>query len=163
MNIHQLDLNSDSFSRSIVKFGEPEVNMVKIPPFCRRNLNIINRKKTPIFETKATFSFLMPPGVLYLKISYTFLVCEKWILNGENRCLPQLLPSNANHMIGWDIKMTSHLNSNASFINIWDLYIIWRDHQNWRLHPTAKTFPTGTQRNNVIMTSKQRPNVILTS
>ena len=33
-----------------------------------------------------------------------------------------LLPSDR----GWDIKMTSHPNSNASFINIWDRLIWWR-------------------------------------
>ena len=31
----------------------------------------------------------------------------------------------SDRVIGWDIKMTSHLNSNASFINIWDR-LIWR-------------------------------------
>ena len=34
-----------------------------------------------------------------------------------------LLPSDC--VIGWDIKMTSYPNSNASFINIWDR-LIWR-------------------------------------
>ena len=34
-----------------------------------------------------------------------------------------LLPSD--RVIGWDMKMTSHPNSNASFINIWDP-LIWR-------------------------------------
>ena len=34
-----------------------------------------------------------------------------------------LLPSDC--VIGWDAKMTSHPNSNASFINIWDR-LIWR-------------------------------------
>ena len=31
----------------------------------------------------------------------------------------------SDRVIGWDIKMTSHPNSNASFINIWDR-LIWR-------------------------------------
>ena len=35
-----------------------------------------------------------------------------------------LLPSDC--VIGWDMKMTSHPNSNASFINIWDRLIWWR-------------------------------------
>ena len=34
-----------------------------------------------------------------------------------------LLPRD--RMIGWDMKMTSHPNTNASFINIWDR-LIWR-------------------------------------
>ena len=34
-----------------------------------------------------------------------------------------LLPSD--RVIGWDMKLTSHPNSNASFINIWDR-LIWR-------------------------------------
>ena len=34
-----------------------------------------------------------------------------------------LLPSD--RVIGWDMKMTSHPNSNTSFINIWDR-LIWR-------------------------------------
>ena len=45
---------------AIVKFGEPEV---EIPPFWRRNLGINkNREKTPLFDTKAAISFLMPQG-----------------------------------------------------------------------------------------------------
>ena len=35
-----------------------------------------------------------------------------------------LLPSDC--VIGWDMKMTSHPNSNASLINIWDRLIWWR-------------------------------------
>ena len=38
-----------------------------------------------------------------------------------------LLPSG--RVIGWDIKMTSYPNSNASFINIWDR-LIWRQWPN---------------------------------
>ena len=34
-----------------------------------------------------------------------------------------LLPSD--RVIGWDMKMMSHLNSNASFLNIWD-HLIWQ-------------------------------------
>ena len=49
----------------------------------------------------------------------------------------------SDRVIGCDIKMTSHPNSNASFINIWDRQI-WRDRQNWRLHPTDNINSTPT-------------------
>ena len=49
----------------IAKFGEPEVEIL---PFWRRNLAIKKkREKTPIFETKAAVSFLMPQGILCIK------------------------------------------------------------------------------------------------
>ena len=51
-------------------------------------------------------------------------------------------------VIGWDMKMTSHPNSNASFINIWDR-LIWLQSPNLTrssklaaaVHPTAEGFP----------------------
>ena len=61
MNIHQLDLNRDSFFE-IIQFGEPEMEILL---FYRRNLMI--KKTVRIFETKAAISFLMPQGVLCLK------------------------------------------------------------------------------------------------
>ena len=49
-----------------------------------------------------------------------------------------LLPSD--RVIGWDIKMTSHPNSNASFINIWDR-LIWRRSPNLTRSPKLAAAP----------------------
>ena len=55
----------------------------------------------------------------------TCLVCEKYeCLTAKIDVYCSLLPSD--HVIGWDIKITSHPNSNASFLNIWDRIIWWQ-------------------------------------
>ena len=69
-------------------------------PVLSLSLDRIDFKKKVITK-KATVSFLMPQGVLRLS-DYTCLVFEKWIHNGENRCLPQLLPRDG--VIKWEIK-----------------------------------------------------------
>ena len=65
------------------------------------------------------------------------------VLHSENRCTTVYqLPSDC--VIGWDTKMTSLPNSNASFTNNRDRQI-WRDRQNWRLHPTVWAFTAWTE------------------
>ena len=63
INIHQLDLNSDSFS------GSPnlENRKWKFAIMAPKSGDQENREKTPIIETKAAVNFLMSQGVLCLK------------------------------------------------------------------------------------------------
>ena len=63
----------------------------------------------------------MPKIVVYQTASVWFVKNEYFMVKIDV-CL-SLLPSD--RVIGWDIKMTSHPNSNASFINIWDR-LIWQ-------------------------------------
>ena len=88
INIHQVDLKWLVFG--IAKFGESEV---EIPPFWHQNLEIKKTVRKPLSLKQK------PPSVfLYRKVFYawnsclsdcTSLVCEKWMLHGENRCLSQ--------------------------------------------------------------------------
>ena len=61
-----------------------------------------------------------------------------------------LLPSD--HVIGWDMKMTSQPNSNASFINIWDR-LIWRRSPNLMRSPKLAAAPDclGTNVNGILL------------
>ena len=63
----------------------------------------------------------MPKIVVY-QTAPVWFVKNEYFMAKIDVCR-SLLPSN--RVIGWDIEMTSHPNSNASFINIWDR-LIWR-------------------------------------
>ena len=108
----------------IAKFGEPEV---EIPPFWRRNLEIKKtvRKPLSLKQKPPSFSYaarhFMPKIVVYQTAPVWFVKNECFMAKIDVYC--SLLASD--RVIGWDIKMTSHPNSNASFMNIWDR-LIWR-------------------------------------
>ena len=124
MNIHELDLNNDSFS-VLAKFGEPEVEIL---PFWRRNLAIKKtmRKKPYLWnKSRRQFSYaarcFMPKLVVHQTAPVWFVKNECFMAKID--VYRSLLASD--HVIGWDFKITSLSNSNASFINIWDR-LIWR-------------------------------------
>ena len=101
MNIHQLDLNSDSFSGSSNLENRKWRNSAILAP---KSSDQENREKTPIFETKAAVSFLMPQEALclkYLSIRLLSLVCENRKINVYRSLLP------SDRVIGWDMKMTN--------------------------------------------------------
>ena len=64
----------------------------------------------------------MPKIVIY-QTTPVWFVKNEYLIISKIDVYCSLLPSD--HVIGWDMKMTSHPNSNASFVNIWD-HLIWR-------------------------------------
>ena len=62
----------------------------------------------------------MPKIVVYQTAPVWFVKNEYFMAKID--VYRSLLPSD--RVIGWDMKMMSHLNSNASFINIWDRLIV---------------------------------------
>ena len=90
-----------------------------------------NREKNPYLWNKSSRQFsyatrcFMPKIVVYQTAPVWFVKNEYFMAKID--VYRSLLPSD--RVIGWDMKMTSHPNSNASFINIWDR-LIWRRSQN---------------------------------
>ena len=98
-----MDLNSDSFSGSS-KFGEPENSAILAP----KSSNQENCEKTPILETKAAVSFLMPQGVLcYQTTLVWFVIVKNEYFMAKIDVHRSLLPSE--RVIAWDMKMTWHI------------------------------------------------------
>ena len=71
----------------------------------------VQQRRTPLFETKAAISFM--PKIVYYQTSPVWFIKNEYIVAKIN-VYCSLLPSN--RLIGWDIKVTSHPNSNASLI-----------------------------------------------
>ena len=89
MNIHQLDSNSNLFSRSS-NLGNRKWKFAILAP---KSSDEENHEKKNLFETKAAVSFLMTQGVLcYYVVSYqttpVWFVKNEYLI-GENQCLPK--------------------------------------------------------------------------
>ena len=86
-----------------------------------------NREKNPYLWNKSRLQFsyaarcFMPKIVVYQTAPVWFVKNECFMAKID--VYRSLLASD--RVIGWVIKMTSHPNSNANFINIWDR-LIWR-------------------------------------
>ena len=83
-----------------------------------------NLLKLSLIVTLFSVCGVMPEIVVYQTESVWFVKNEYFMAKID--VCRSLLPSD--RVIGWDIKMMSHPNSNASFINIWDRL-------NWRRSP----------------------------
>ena len=77
--------------------------------------------RTPFWKCLAPTLCFMPKIVVYQTAPVWFVKNECFM--AKINVYRSLLAGD--RVIGWDIKMTSHPNSNASFINIWDC-LIWR-------------------------------------
>ena len=91
-----------------------KLNMIK-----REKLARHPRKIWRIWACDVTPTSRMPKIVVYQTAPVLFVKNEYFMAKID--VCRSLLPSD--RVIGWDIKMTSHPNSNASFINIWDRLI----------------------------------------
>ena len=123
MNIHQLDLNSDSFS------GSPNLENRKWK-FRHFGAEIWRPRKpwenTYLWnKSRRQFSYAarcFVPKIAFYQTASVWFVKNEYFMAKIDVCRSLL---RSDRVIGWDIKMTSHPNSNASFINIWDR-LIWR-------------------------------------